>query len=303
MFYLIFSVIALFSIRFSYSQQEYRFAQYMYTPAVINPGFAGIEGVMNVSLLYRAQWVGVEGAPVTQVLSLDTAVNDRVGLGLNFVKDEIGPSSNISSHVNFSYKFPITNNGLNFSFGLKGGMESLNVDYSKLSVYMYNETLSNVSEHFPVIGIGSYLYTSNWFLGVSTPNLLSTSYFNEQTLSAISTKRHYYILGGGSFKLKEKLTIKPSFLYYTVSGAPSVIDLTVSALYNDSLLLGFSYRDANSMAALFNIKISNKLSIGYSYESDRSQLASYSSGSHEVLLRFKFYKTKTFTKEPILWSY
>ena len=46
-----------------YAQQDPQYTQYMYNMSVINPAYAGSKENLSLGLLYRKQWVNIEGAP------------------------------------------------------------------------------------------------------------------------------------------------------------------------------------------------------------------------------------------------
>ena len=64
-------ILALLSMGFvSYSQQDAQYTQYMYNTVNVNPAYAGSRGVMSIFGLHRTQWVGLDGAPITNALSI-----------------------------------------------------------------------------------------------------------------------------------------------------------------------------------------------------------------------------------------
>ncbi|WP_128755401.1 PorP/SprF family type IX secretion system membrane protein, partial [Aquimarina sediminis] len=77
-----------------YGQQDAQYTQYMYNTVSVNPAYAGSRGVLSIMGLHRSQWVGLDGAPRTQTLTLNTPLggSERLGLGLSIVNDEIGPT-------------------------------------------------------------------------------------------------------------------------------------------------------------------------------------------------------------------
>ena len=56
--------VLLMFLSFSTSaQQDAQYTQYMYNTVSVNPGYTGSRGHLSIAALYRAQWVGLEGAP------------------------------------------------------------------------------------------------------------------------------------------------------------------------------------------------------------------------------------------------
>ena len=73
-----------------FSQQDPQFSQNMFNKLANNPGYAGSNQAICVTMLHRSQWMGFEGAPKTLNLSVDAGIPAiHGGVGLNIVKDEI----------------------------------------------------------------------------------------------------------------------------------------------------------------------------------------------------------------------
>ncbi|HMC97693.1 MAG TPA: PorP/SprF family type IX secretion system membrane protein, partial [Flavobacteriales bacterium] len=84
-----------------HAQQEVMISQYMFNGLFLNPAYAGTHNYVTSSLLHRAQWVQVEGAPRTSMLAIDgPLMNKSMGLGFSIVHDQIGVSKDldISGH-------------------------------------------------------------------------------------------------------------------------------------------------------------------------------------------------------------
>ena len=95
-------VVLLFASS-SYGQQDPQYTQYMYNPLVINPAYAGNRGVTSILLLHRSQWVGLDGAPRTQNLSVHSPIGlGKVGLGFSLVNDALGPARETNFSGDFS---------------------------------------------------------------------------------------------------------------------------------------------------------------------------------------------------------
>ncbi|NND11743.1 MAG: PorP/SprF family type IX secretion system membrane protein, partial [Flavobacteriaceae bacterium] len=88
--------IAMILILFGFSkpakaQQFPQFTQYMYNTISVNPAYAGSREFMVINLLNRNQWVGIDGAPNTQTLTVHSSVpGSKFGLGLSVINDKIG---------------------------------------------------------------------------------------------------------------------------------------------------------------------------------------------------------------------
>lgn len=106
----------------SWGQQDPQLTQYMYNMSLVNPAYSTAnDGVMNLGALYRAQWVGINGAPTTATLFAHAPVSDRIELGVNLIHDEIGDVvKETNLNADFAYKLQLST-GSNLAFGLKAG--------------------------------------------------------------------------------------------------------------------------------------------------------------------------------------
>ena len=118
----------------SYAQQDAQYTQYMYNTVNVNPAYAGSRGVMSIFGLHRTQWVGLDGAPVTNTLAFNTPIKDtKIGIGLSFVNDRIGPTTQNDISADFSYTIK-TSESYDLSFGIKASANLFNLDKNKLNV-------------------------------------------------------------------------------------------------------------------------------------------------------------------------
>ena len=99
--------------------------------------------------------------------------NERLGLGLSVVSDEIGPAQEDYVDLNLSYTIPFTES-TELSFGLKAGFHNLSTDWSKGMMFDSADAAfsQNISLFSPTIGAGLYMHSNKWYLGMSIPNFL-----------------------------------------------------------------------------------------------------------------------------------
>lgn len=276
------------SINEVFAQQEAQYTQYMYNPMSINPAYVGSRNSMNIQSLYRTQWVGLDGAPQTLNFGIHSPIAmSAVGVGLGFTSEKIGPSSQSVIDANFSYTIPINTDVL-LSFGVKAGVSLLSVDPNKLLIRDPGDhNLELKDYHAPIIGTGLYLYSEDWYIGLSTPNILETKYYNDVQVSTAIKKSHAYLMGGYIFTINPNLQLKPAFMTKYVAGAPISLDLSANALIQEKLILGLGYRLDASISGLAGFQINENILIGYAYDYETADISRYSSGSHEIFLRFE----------------
>ena len=98
------------------AQQDPQFTQYMYNTITVNPGYAGSRGHLSILGMHRSQWVGINGAPTSQVLAIDGPVSEKVGLGVVATYDELGPYNELFLDGNVSYSIQVGANNKRLSF-------------------------------------------------------------------------------------------------------------------------------------------------------------------------------------------
>jgi type IX secretion system PorP/SprF family membrane protein len=290
-------VLLLLSV-VGYAQQDAQFTQYMYNTININPAYAGSREAMSIFVLHRTQWVGLDGAPVTNTASLNTPIsNSNVGLGVSVINDRIGPSVENNIAVDLSYTIPTSEN-FKLSFGVKGTANLLDIDFNKLTYFKTETNLvnnSNIDNKFsPNVGAGIYFHSANTYFGFSIPNFIETKHFDRYagggSYSYIAKERiNYYIIAGHVFDLSANTKFKPAVLSKVVQGAPLQLDLSANFMFNHKFVAGLAYRWSAAMSAMVGFQASNSWYIGYGYDLETTRLAHFNSGSHEIFLRYELF--------------
>ncbi len=273
----------------SNAQQDPQYTNYMFNTLSVNSAYAGSRGHLSVIALHRTQWVGVDGAPQTQSLTVESPIGKNLGLGVAFVHDKLGPSQEYYLDANFSYTLKL-NDKSSLSFGMKGGGRLLNVDLS--DGFQGNSDVPSINNKFlPTVGAGVYWRNESSYLGLSVPNFLTDEHYDRNAETVGVERLHYFLIGGKVFNLSSSVKFKPAFLAKFVSGAPIIFDLSANFMFYDNLRLGLAYRWDDSVSGLFGLQVSPKLLLGYAYDLTTTRLGEFNSGTHEIMLRFEL-KTK-----------
>jgi type IX secretion system PorP/SprF family membrane protein len=277
------------------AQQEAMFTHYSFNTLAVNSGYAGSRDALTVTGLHRSQWISFPGAPITQTITAHAPImNDKIGLGISFLNDKIGPTQQTSFYADFAYKIKLGKGKL--AFGLKGGGNMLRADINQLKTDQQNDNSfqSNLQSQFlPNFGFGLYYSTPKYYIGLSTPKLLENNYKTNTTSgSAGSETRHYYFIAGYVFPINKKETIKlrPTTYIKMTQGAPIEMDLTALFYFNDKFWAGPMFRTGDALGVLAGLNITDQFSFGYSFDwSYTNKTFKYNGGSHELMLRYDFY--------------
>ncbi|MCW5518076.1 type IX secretion system membrane protein PorP/SprF [Muriicola sp. Z0-33] len=302
---LLFPLLLIFiTIGGLFAQQDAQYTQYMFNTMSVNPAYAGSRGQLSIAALYRAQWVGLDGAPKTQSLNLHSPIrNSKVGYGISIINDDIGNGVVQETYFDgvISYSVDVSVDA-QLSFGLKVGGNLLNLDFNGLNNFD-NEPISgnDIQNKFsPNFGLGVYYHDKKFYAGLSAPNLLQTQHFDNAAGDAnavqfLSTDRiNFYFITGYVFPVGsgDRLKFKPALLTKVVSGAPLQLDLSASFLFNDRFSFGAAYRWDAAVSALVGFQITDQIMLGLAYDRETTELGStqFNDGSFEVFLRFELVK-------------
>ena len=290
----------MFTAVVSHAQQDAQFTQYMYNTINVNPAYAGSRGAMSIFALHRTQWVGLDGAPTTNAVSVNTPFNNsRLGLGVSIINDKIGPTHENTISTDLSYTIP-TSETMKLSFGIKATANLFDLDISRLTpeqngdpkLQGYNNKVS------PNIGAGIYLHSDKAYLGFSIPNFIESNRYDDNDVAIYKEKINYYLIAGYVMDLSYNLKFKPALLTKMVQGAPLQVDVSGNFMFNDKFTVGIAYRWSAAMSAMVGFQVSDALHIGYGYDLETTKLDNYNSGSHEIFLRYEIFKNNNKMTTP-----
>ncbi len=289
------------------AQQDPHYTQYMYNMNIMNPAYAGSKESLSVGLLYRAQWVEIEGAPKTGTLAIHSPVGKNVGLGLSAITDKIGPVEENNVYADFSYTLNLGGEH-RLAFGIKGG-----ATFHKVGLFSdigngfvpdpddpaFSENSSNT---YLNIGSGLFYYNQKFYAAFSVPNMLKTKHLdvtqNGQEYEFGSEVQHYFLTAGYVFDLSENTKFKPSFMMKSAFNAPTSLDVSANVLFFNKFELGATYRLDDSFGGMINFAVTPSIRVGYAYDHIVSDLNVTTPASHEFMLLFDLNFSKKISISP-----
>lgn len=293
--------ILFLSGKVSHAQYGPAFTQYIFNEAFINPAYTGSLDALAINGSYRNQWVGVEGAPVTETFVAHApAFRKKMGIGMTVYNEHIGVLKTTAGYLNLSYRIIMRKSTL--SFGLLGGVQSVREDFTKVNTIekkdeqFYSNTPRVISPNF---GFGIYYYTPKLYAGISIPRLMQTVYGDDsiKVINRVNPEHFtYYAAVGYVFDANENVIWKPYLMTKVIQGAPVQADLALTVLLKKILWLGASYRTDHTLSGIVGFQFSPQFKLTYSYDYTLSALRKYTSGSHEIQLSYIF----SFNKEKIV---
>lgn len=295
--------LALFTIVDVQAQQDPQYTQYMYNMSIMNPAYAGSKENMTGGILYRKQWLDIEDAPTTGTFFINSPVGKNVGLGLSAINDKIGPVEETNVYADFSYTLNLGGDK-RLAFGIKGGGTFHKVGlFSQIGDGHVPDLddpafQQNSSKSFLNIGSGFFYYTNKYYVAVSLPNMLKSSYLDYNGRRFGTETLHYFITGGYVFDINPDLKFKPSTMIKSAMNAPISVDLSANFLFNDKIEVGGTYRLQDSFGAMVNYAVNPNLRVGYAYDHIVSDLKVTTPSSHEIMILFNLNFPKKVSQSP-----
>lgn len=274
-----------------YGQQDPIYSQYRFNMGGINPAYAGSWNTTEITLMSRMQWLGFEGAPKTHSLILQSPLtSENVACGLVVVMDQIGQEKRMSFSGDYSYRIVLKSN-LFLRLGLRVGITNYTNNLSNYSLdepddQDFDHSIRN--EFYPNFGLGAFLYSSNFYFGISTPRLRKEDVLvNEENKGLYTEEIHYFVMGGMLVPLGDRFDLKPSLFAPWVQGAPISWDLGTDLFVDKKFGVGVNYKYNTSIGASAQWIVADKLHIGYSYERGVGKWGKYQTDSHEIMVSYQ----------------
>lgn len=297
-------LIILFVICATVTRAQYdaQISQYFMAMGYYNPGYAGTTGDLNLFALHRQQWLGIKGAPKSFFVTGDMPFKlgkTNHGVGLVLFTEGIGLFQNTHVAGQYAYKQKLL--GGTLSIGLQIGIVNQSFDgegvYYPTSDYHQPEDQAIPSTKVSGMGLdmnaGIYYTRKNLYIGLGATHLTQPEIqLDEYAYTYISSA--YNLTGGYNIQFRNPLyELQPSVFLKTDMQSFQA-DLTARLVYNKMFNGGFSWRMNESVVVLLGAKFGN-IQVGYAYDFPTTPILKGSTGSHELMVsyRFKLKKTKT----------
>ncbi len=278
----------------SYSQQTPQRNLYGYNKYPINPAYAGASGCTQINFSHLNQWVKVEGAPLTSMISANGLIGKSLGVGGQVLVDQIGMIQQVSAMGSLSYGLTIGKTH-NIRLGASIGYNQYRIDASDAIAFENGDPIIEGGEQAGGTvnsNIGILYQWKNLEISVGAQQLIqSTSNMSFAGIDGFGLRRHLNGLVAYNQKIGNNWMLTPS-IYTKGTNNGYQLDINADATYNKYISGGIGYRTSVGLIARAGIQVQDLFFIGYAYETPMSNIASYSSGSHEILLGIKFCKKK-----------
>ncbi|MBN2350372.1 MAG: type IX secretion system membrane protein PorP/SprF [Bacteroidales bacterium] len=281
-----------------HAQQLPQYTMYMTNPYLLNPAVAGTHNYYQIISNHRFQWVGLTDPPNTNVLSIfGPMVNQPMGLGGHVMYDIAGPTSKVSLYGSYAYYYTI-NEEYKVSMGLNLGFMQYKIDGTKITTENDDPALNDQVYSFivPDATIGAYFYSSTLHVGFTAAQLINNKlkFGEEQPTGLSKLKSHFYLTAGYKYYINREFAVEPTLIVKKVAPAPFQLDFNVRGFYKNMLWAGISYRTQDAVSILLGYIYEQKIYIGYSYDIGITPIRKFNSGSHELMIGYRFSPIKEY---------
>ncbi|PXV62792.1 type IX secretion system PorP/SprF family membrane protein [Dysgonomonas alginatilytica] len=273
------------------AQWDGQVSQYWKVKTFFNPAFAAEKDSIQATLLHRQQWVGIENAPKTFILSADMPISflgRKHGVGIVALTESSGLFKNTSVGAQYVYKKRFKRNLLNV--GVQAGFLNIGFDASKIRIPDSQKEdgleIPSVPAEARVIdgNIGLAWVAPRYYIGISLTHITQPT-FELDDGTATLVGRVYYFTAGYNLRLRNPLyELQPSVLVKT-DNVVTQYDVTARVVYNKMFNGGISWRKDDGFVFLLGINIFG-VDAGYAYDLSTSEIALKSGGSHEFFVRY-----------------
>ena len=281
-------ILLLTGSRVIAQQNTFSYNQYADNLTPVNPAYSLLDKAGNVNILGRRQFVGLDGAPTSLLMSASFPLESiGAAAGIFLVNDKFAVENQTEVNAFFAKSIQLTGNSF-LSVSLNAGVRSYIANYSTLDP---NDPVfsSDVRETKPNIGFGVMFFSDNYYVGVSVPELSFRNLGSASVLQANYLRSHYYFCGGLLAKINDDIQFKPATLVSYLQGSPVVADISGTFYLKEEFGLGVNYRTNKQVAGIISVN-ANSFKVGYSYQfgTSSTNLGGYNNATHEVSISYRW---------------
>lgn len=291
--YILSIIVFLHTSNIAYSQKNMStFSQQLYSNTNFNPAAVPNENTVEAYLYGRHQWVGFNGAPASQMLSLQGYIPEiKSGISTNILTEVFGKHFTLNAKIGYSYHVQLGESA-SLSFGLSAGILFKNFKGSAIVLEDGSDpyiSLEDETDIKPDLDFGLAFTVKKFTIGVSVTHLTAFAYNGKNDYFAPTPA--YYVFMQYRGKITDKFRLEPYLkAYYTEEYFG--FDIHLHAHFLDIFWVGAGYRYSDALIFTAGAKLGKVFMLSYSYDFNLGGIKAYSSGSHEIVLGLRFQTAK-----------
>jgi type IX secretion system PorP/SprF family membrane protein len=235
-------LVILFLLSFlafsSFSQQKFKFKQYMIHQTLYNPGYVDTETKYSFNSLYRRQWLRQENYPEAFFAYGHYNFDPTHSVSGMISNDLVNKFNQFEISASYVYNLKLTND-YNLGLGIKAGYNEQNLLKTDLTYFDPVEpTLDgNFTNRFINFGTGVSISSDRLNLHIALPYLLGNNFISKYKNLSLESN-HLYASLGYKIRMSDWLIIYPNSMFYAVRGSKFHGSLNVNILSNQLFWYG-----------------------------------------------------------------
>lgn len=268
------------------AQQEWNYTQYLFNLYDINSAYAGNHNTGSFALRHRSQWIGMEGAPVSQQLSFHTPFKEKLGLGIKLNNERIGAREQQTMRVSAAWKLKLGQGVL--SLGLAGGVIRHGIRVNKLNAFDENDIQLlqlNKNVIVPVADFSVFYSTKKFYAGLDCGRINRSPLKHQDG----SLARLYYnasLVAGWLKRVGASGLIQLSGLMKYSEGRLWQAEINLLYLHQNKFWIGGGYRFQSCCQLFAALNLTDHFRFGLSYDIAGKSTRSFHDGSAELFLGY-----------------
>jgi type IX secretion system PorP/SprF family membrane protein len=263
-------------------------AQYFQNQYLANPAMAGYQGGMRLNLGYRNQWDNIPGSPKNISVTGDYGT-EKVGVGINFFKDEAGLLNRSRFQASYAYHLPLNDDSQKLHFGISLGIQTERLNNQAIvgspndqSAISFNDQESILDGDF-----GMAYTSSNFSVSGSISNLRRQLKIEDQQTADFGM---FYTAVGYKIKLTD-WHVEPKVAYRGVRNFQNIVDVGAEiSTSSDQLLFMGMYHSNKTMSFGLTYHQKKDWKLFLLYNNPTQELKSYATGTFEIGLQLNLIK-------------
>lgn len=277
------------------AQQVPLFNQYYSNNFLAYPSTAGYSTNPRLSLIYRGQWSGLDGAPRGIAVNYTSKLGKDMGFGLNIQDNEIGLVKQTRVGGGVSYGFYSTNKH-SLAVGASTAMSFFSLNEDRVSPESFDDELlrnlignngSALSFDFSL----SYKYGDNFRLDVAAPTLINVSLTDDEYIQINEDNVPDYIAGAQyrfTIDAANQVYFTPNVTWRYRDVIGSEFDVLGKLDYKEKFSFSGGFRNNYGATAGIGVKLSENIEFSYHYDFGKADIPFLADGFNEIGLHFNF---------------
>jgi type IX secretion system PorP/SprF family membrane protein len=228
-----------------------------------------------------------------------TASEPHHGVGMSIVNDKTGNFNRFTANVSYAYHLALDAR-TNLSAGFAAGITTVGLNADGKAFFGPNPSdpaiggvaAKELRKLKPDLSFGLWLYSADYFIGLSGQQIIpqKLSFVDDATFKSTGKLvPHVFLTAGYRFLLSDDINAIPSVMVKYISGAfknDYQAELNLKLQYQDLFWVGGSYRQFDGYAGMVGVNVGNTFNVGYAYDFTKTDLRTFSKGTHELMIGF-----------------